>query len=376
MSRWASWRFDVSVDCYRSLHPLRFSLMSNVLRQIDKYEAKPSMGSLAIKYDCPFCNTRLSSNFMEAGSTTPCPECNHLFVVPGEQEKIAEVQRQLDEQKKKEQRGVLKKEAAGEMLAKKLAEEARRDQNLALDRDPLREWLIYAAIIGGLIVVAAGTHLVRAVMTDTSGLCVVIFGLFGLGITVNFRAVKTLRNEFVCAAFLLKKIKAPGGFNEIIAVSPSGVFHQHIKDLVTIAKHDPNVSQDSLVTLLYSRMMARAKIVDVLAGVLVSLGLIGTVVGLISMTNGLGQTLESLGDSSDAANLMTGLRSTMAGLGTAFYTTLVGAILGSVVLRVMNNVYTSNVDHFVSYIASITEVQITPRLRRSARLPKPEGDNP
>ena len=30
---------------------------------------------------------------MEAGSTTPCPECNHLFVVPGEQEKIAEVQR-------------------------------------------------------------------------------------------------------------------------------------------------------------------------------------------------------------------------------------------------------------------------------------------
>jgi len=84
---------------------------------------------------------------------------------------------------------------------------------------------------------------------------------------------------------------------------------------------------------------------------------------------------ESLGDSSDAANLMSGLRSTMAGLGTAFYTTLVGAILGSVVLRVMNNVYTSNVDHFVSYIASITEVQITPRLRRSARLPKPEGDN-
>jgi len=349
--------------------------MSNVLRRIDKYEAKSSLGSLVIKYDCPFCNTRLSSNYMEAGATTPCPECHHVFVVPGEQEKIVEVQRQLDEQKKKEQRGVLKKEAASEMLAKKLADEAKRDQNLALDRDPLREWLIYAVIIGGLILAAAGAHLVRAVVTDTSGLCVVIFGLFGLGISVNFRAVKTLRNEFVCAAFLLKKIKTPRGFNEIIAVSPSGVFHQHIKDLVTIAKHDPNVSQDSLVTLLYSRMMARAKIVDVLAGVLVSLGLIGTVVGLISMTNGLGQTLESLGDSSDAANLMSGLRTTMAGLGTAFYTTLVGAILGSVVLRVMNNIYTSNVDHFVSYIASITEVQITPRLRRSARLPKPEGDN-
>lgn len=90
--------------------------------------------------------------------------------------------------------------------------------------------------------------------------------------------------------------------SEVIAVAPSGVFHQHIKDLATIAKHDPNVSQDSLVTLLYSRMMARAKIVEVLSGVLVSLGLIGTVVGLISMTNGLGTTLESLGDSGDATN--------------------------------------------------------------------------
>ena len=344
--------------------------MSTALRRIGKYEVKSSMGSLVIKYDCPFCNVRLNSSLMEAGDQSPCPECHGPFVVPGEQEKMQEVQRQLEEQKRKENRGALKKAAAGETLAKKLAEEAKRDQNLALDRDPLREWLIYAAIIGGLIAVAAGAHLVRAVLTDRSGLCVVIIGLFILGVVLNFRAVKTLRNEFVCAAFLLKKIKASGGFGEIIAVSPSGVFHQHIQDLVTIAKHDPNVSQDSLVTLLYSRMLARARIVDVLSGVLVSLGLIGTVVGLISMTNGLGQTLESLGESNDAANLMAGLRTTMAGLGTAFYTTLVGAILGSVVLRVLNNVYTSNVDHFVSYIASITEVQITPRLRKSAQSSK------
>ena len=348
--------------------------MSTVIRPIDRYEVKSSIGSMAIKYDCPYCKTRLTSNYMEAGSQVPCPECNHAFVVPGEQEKMAEVQRQLVEQKKKDSRGAIKKEAASEMLAKKLAEEAKRDQSLALDRDPLREWLIYAAIIGSLITVAAGMHLVRAITTDSSGLCIVIYGLFALGISLNFRAVKSLRNEFVCAAFLLKKIKSQGGFNEVVSVTPSGVFHQHIKDLVTIAKHDPNVSQDSLVTLMYSRMLAKAKIIDVLSGVLVSLGLIGTVVGLISMTNGLGQTLESLSDSSDASSLMAGLRSTMAGLGTAFYTTLVGAILGSVVLRVMNNVYTSNVDHFVSYIASITEVQITPRLRKSARSSKPEDE--
>ncbi|WP_164104419.1 MotA/TolQ/ExbB proton channel family protein [Candidatus Laterigemmans baculatus] len=329
------------------------------------------MAGLAVKYDCPHCRTRLTSSIMEAGDEAPCPECHGLLQVPGEKEKMDEVGRQLGEQQRREQRGAMKKEAASQVLTQRLAAEAQRDRNLALDRDPLREWIIYAAVIGILIVAAAGIHMVRAVVTDGSGLVLLIMGLFGLGVVLNFRAVKGLRNEFVCAAFLLKKLKTAGGLNEIVAVSPSGVFHRHIQDLVKIAKHDPNVSQDSLVTLLYSRMMARAKIVEVLSGVLVSLGLIGTVVGLITMTSGLGVTLESLGETSDPGDLMTGLRSTMAGLGTAFYTTLVGAILGSVVLRVLNNVYTSNVDHFVSYIASLTEVQITPRLRKNSRAGKP-----
>ncbi len=54
-------------------------------------------------------------------------------------------------------------------------------------------------------------------------------------------------------------------------------------------------------------------------------------------------------------------------LGTAFYTTLVVAILGSVVLRILNNVYTSNVDHLVSYIASTAEIEIVPRLKQRSK---------
>lgn len=248
-----------------------------------------------------------------------------------------------------------------------MAEQAKQARNLQLDRDPLREWLVYAAVIGVLVTAAAGIHFVRAVLTDTSGLCLLIIGLFLLGIAINFRSVRSLRNEFVCAAFIMKQLQTATGLSDVISSPAAGVFHQHIQDLVRIAKHDPNVSQDSLITLLFSRLMARSKIVDVLSGVLVSLGLIGTVVGLITMTNGLSGTLNSLENTEDASSLMSGMRETMGGLGTAFYTTLVGAILGSVVLRVLNNVYTSNVDHFVSYIASLTEVRITPRLRRNAR---------
>lgn len=337
------------------------------LTPVAEYEVKPGVTGSSVKYDCARCGVRLTASLMEAGNLDRCPECGMDLIVPGEQEKQEEAERQLAEQKRREAMSQRRKAEADEALTKKLAGESQRARDLQLDRDPLREWLIYAGIIGTLLAVAAGLHLARAVASDRSGLCIVIIGLFVLGVAVNFRCIKSLRNEFVCAAFLVRKLKAQGGFSEIVNSAPAGVFHQHIQDLAKIAKHDPNVSQDSLVTLLYSKMMARAKIVEILSGVLVSLGLIGTIVGLISMTSGLSGTLDSLGESGDATELMSGMRTTMAGLGTAFYTTLVGAILGSVVLRVLNNVYTSNVDHFVSYIASLTEVRIAPRLRKIAR---------
>jgi Zn-finger nucleic acid-binding protein len=347
------------------------------LPRITDYEVKKSVAGTSVKYDCPGCGVRLTSNLVEAGKGDQCPDCGAVFHVPGDREKLEEAKRQLEQKKAKASEASRRKIEAEESLTRRLAEEAKREKELHLDRDPLREWLLYSVIIGVLLIAAAGTHLFRAVASDRSGLCIMIFGLFGLGMTLNFRAVKNLRSEFVCAAFLVKKLKSSQGFSEIVHSNPAGVFHQHIQDLVKIARHDPNVSQDSLITLLYSRMMARSKIVDVLAGVLVSLGLIGTIVGLISMTNGLSGTLDSLGESSDATALMEGMRGTMQGLGTAFYTTLVGAILGSVVLRILNNVYTSNVEHFVSYIASLTEVRITPRLRKKSRgenLEVPTGE--
>ncbi len=143
---------------------------------------------------------------------------------------------------------------------------------------------------------------------------------------------------------------------------PAGVFHRHVQDLGNIARYDESFTQDSLVTLIYSRLMAKAKVVEILSSVLASLGLIGTVLGLIAMTNGLASTMDSL-SGEDTSLLLTGMRATMAGLGTAFYTTLVGAIFGSVVLRLLNNVYTSNVDHLVSHVASTAEVRIVPRLK-------------
>ena len=167
-----------------------------------------------------------------------------------------------------------------------------------------------------------------------------IIVLFLLGAILNFFGMRRLRNEYVCAAVCMNNLKRINGLEKVCQGPAAGIFQQHVIDLGKIARHDSNFTQDSLITLLYSRMMAKSKMVDILSGVLVTLGLIGTIVGLISMTDGLSATLASLGEDGEAADLLSGMRSTMSGLGTAFNTTLVGAILGSVVLRILNNVYT------------------------------------
>ena len=58
----------------------------------------------------------------------------------------------------------------------------------------------------------------------------------------------------------------------------------------------------------------------------------------------------------------------LEGMGLAFYTTLMGAILGGVCLRLLSNLVDSNIDHVVSHIAELTEIYILPILRRAGRI--------
>ena len=331
------------------------------------YKVRKGVLGLAVNYHCPNCNTSLTSPLSESGGMDHCPSCRCEFFVPGQaeyekSEKLRQ-EKEAERRKAKEERS----KSATTAVITRAARQNERKENVQLDRDPLKEWSIYAGVIFILMLLAAGRYIVSAVASDGSYLCLVILVLFVVGMAANLRGILNLRSEYVCAAACIGTLRQENGLKQINELPPAGIFHRHVQDLSTIARFDGSFSQDSLITLLYSRMMAKCKIVEVLSGVLVSLGLIGTIVGLIAMTEGLSSTLESLGDNGDASGLLSGMRTTIAGLGTAFYTTLVGAILGSVVLRVLNNVYTSNVDHLVSYVASTAEVQIVPRLKQSAK---------
>ncbi|MFK7819980.1 MAG: MotA/TolQ/ExbB proton channel family protein [Planctomycetaceae bacterium] len=321
-----------------------------------------------VKYACPSCGDRLTSSLSQAGSQDFCPACNSAFIVPGVKE-LAEQKlvrsKQLESQRKKaelaEQHRETAKAERNAKAASSIAKKSAKKQRLQLDKDPILEWAIYAVICLGFLAFAVGPHIVKAITTDSTMLCVIILGLFGIGVVLNFISVWQLRAEYVCAAACMQKLTA-NGIKKVMMGFPAGIFHRHVQQLGNIAKYDDNFTQDSLVTLLYSRLMSKAKIVDILSNVLVSLGLIGTILGLINMTDGLSAAMESLSGEDGAASLLDGMRTTMSGLGTAFYTTLIGAMLGSVVLRVLNNVFTSSVDLLVTYIARTAEVQIGPQL--------------
>ena len=342
--------------------------------QITVYDVNSSPLGLKLAYKCPACFVGLTSPLDNAGGQDHCPDCKVAFVVPGEAEYAAVQKSNLSRLKLEQQETIDRKSASVTATLNRAAEKGRRASKFKLDRDPLVEWILYVLAIGVILSIAAGRYFVAAVMNDDSHLVLLILTVFIIGFLTNMRGILQLRSEYVCADACIGMLKQKGGIVSLANSPPAGVFHKHVADLASISKFDANLSQDSLITLLYSRMMAKSRIVDVLSGVLVSLGLIGTIVGLISMTDGLSVTLNALGDDAKADGFLAGMRETMAGLGTAFYTTLVGAILGSVVLKILNNVYSSNVDHLMTYLAQITEVHLIPKLKNTARR-KLENEN-
>ena len=48
---------------------------------------KRLLGGYSVSYNCPYCDSRLTSSLNEAGTNDICPDCSRQFVVPGTSEK-------------------------------------------------------------------------------------------------------------------------------------------------------------------------------------------------------------------------------------------------------------------------------------------------
>ena len=235
----------------------------------------------------------------------------------------------------------------------------------------LLEWVFWFVILAtSCLLILASVLLPGLVPVSTE---IVFYWL------ITIVAISTLGRSFYDAAWLSKETKLASeqvrqlvdldDIGEFLKVSRRSVFRSHIESLYTIFQVDHDIKQDSLIELLHDRLLARNRVSELFSSILITLGLVGTIVGLIAMVSNLRQSMEGFvpGESENLIGDLMGPGGALQGLDTAFYTTLLGALFGGVMLRVLTNVVGANITRYSAHVAELTEVNVLPAMRSIAR---------
>ncbi len=193
-------------------------------------------------------------------------------------------------------------------------------------------WLGWAATaIAVYFILYLDTNLWQFMKQDPSRITWVIMGLFLMGLAISFALTISITNEAIQAVRLgniAKQTSLPG-------INPEDDRHAVQRFFIALKEvlsknGQPDI--ESLIEVELADYHRKSHAVEVIGNLLITLGLIGTVIGLTLTLSGLTTSLDALGE--DQQRLLSGLRRAMGGMGTAFYTTLLGSILGGVILRV------------------------------------------
>jgi|GEM_PF-2551745 len=241
-------------------------------------------------------------------------------------------------------------------------------------RRPMLEWCFYALGLGALVALVAGKFIGDAVANDLNQakqshgtyVSIIILALFGFAVVKNFFDMRFINRQARLTDQQIDTLRQTNNIYVFLQSSEPSLFRDHIDNLHEIFRRDCNISQDNLVTLLQSRLLAKSRLVEFCSSILVTLGLVGTIIGLIQSSGGLSEVITAM--AGKEGTVMDGVYKALSGMGVAFYTTLMGAILGGVCLRLLSNLVDANTEHIVSHIAELTEIYILPILRRAGRI--------
>lgn len=241
-------------------------------------------------------------------------------------------------------------------------------------RRPMVEWCFYAVGLGTLVFFVAGRFIYEAVQNDLrqaagqrgTYVAIIILTLFAFAVVKNFFDIRFIHRQARLTDKQISTLRQTNNIYVFLQNSEPSLFRDHIDNLHEIFRRDVNISQDNLVTLLQSRLLAKTRLVEFCSSILVTLGLVGTIIGLIQSAGGLGEVFKAM--SGGDTTIMQGVDAALGGMGVAFYTTLMGAVLGGVCLRLLSNLVDANTEHIVSHIAELTEIYILPILRRAGRI--------
>lgn len=236
-------------------------------------------------------------------------------------------------------------------------------------------WLRWFGGVVGVIAISGYSWLALPSSKFEIVTLLVMGGFFLVTLGRSFLDVCFLDRETRIASEQVRQLVEINDVGKFLESAQPSLFKGHIQSLYTIFRSDPEIEQDHLIEITHARLMARNKVVELFSSILVTLGLVGTIAGLINSTSGLGQALTSMfGDGQKSEDLLgPAMIKTFSGLSTAFNTTLLGAITGGVTLRLLNNVVDAAIMQYVAHLAELTEVNVLPALRRMAAKLKAQG---
>lgn len=225
-------------------------------------------------------------------------------------------------------------------------------------------WLGIVALSCIAFLVAAASSTSGAALVGT-GMYAVI-GLVAVGcVWQSFREARFLDQQLRLASEQLTILESVNSLQDFFNTAKHSLFRRHIENLHIMASHHAEFSQDALIEILHERLMARNQVVELFSSILITLGLIGTIVGLIFMMNGLTIVMQDSGASGHLLKELTSEGGPLSGLGVAFYTTLLGATLGGVLLRILTSVVDASIGRYIAHVAELTEVHVLPYMRRT-----------
>jgi flagellar motor component MotA len=203
-------------------------------------------------------------------------------------------------------------------------------------------WVVWAA---AAIVIYLGlyqdTEVFTFVQHDPSRITWAIMALFAMGVVTSFVLTILLTLESI-KVDELEKIAKREGWLGIEEADKKGCVAEFFNSLRTIVNNNGVLNIEALVDVEFSIYQRTSHALEIIGNLLITLGLIGTVAGLTLTLTGLTSSLDALGQ--DQAQLLAGLRGAMSGMGKAFYTTLLGAVLGGVLLRIFAHIDENGVE--------------------------------
>ncbi len=210
-----------------------------------------------------------------------------------------------------------------------------RVKQQAIDQRGLKTlviWSVWLLVCAAVFVMLYDQPEARAfVQHDRTRITWIIIGVFVFGVLLSLVQAALLTAEWF-RAYRLEAALAEKGLAGVNTRRCRRVVERFFAALRAIRERGGEADLQMLVDVEFAAQHRMSRAVALFGNLLITMGLIGTVLGMTLTLTGLTGAIHSIGE--DQARMMEGLHHAMQGMGVAFYTTLLGSVLGGVLLRV------------------------------------------